>query len=631
MPKLDELIRDLCPDEVESVPLWSVTIWDKKFSSVDRKKQPKIINYSYLLASDLFALQVDGGDVFLLSTGEQTGWTTKELAGENLREGEVVTIPWGKSRPVTDCIKYYKGKFVTADNRIMTSNDTKKLSNKYLYYWIMSQGRVIDTFYRGTGIKHPDMAKVLDMLIQIPPLEIQCEIVRVLDDYTENIVELQNQLTAEITARQKQYEFYRDKLLTFDVLRGGTINFYQRTLGELFDFRNGLSKGKEFFGKGTPFVRYTDVYNHRTLRKKDITALVECTEDEKERLKVSRGDVLFTRTSETAEDIGWSSVMLDDMDNCVFNGFTIKATPKTKELLPEYCAYCFSTADFRQYVTKHCAFTTRASLTGNTIAQYRMTIPPLDIQSRIVNVLDNFEKICSDLNIGLPAEIEARQKQYEYYRDKLLTFAETGNTILSRAEQSRALIKLLQYVFGYAVVTLEDIAENCDSMRKPVTSGKREAGEYPYYGASGIVDYVKDYIFDGDYLLVSEDGANLLARSTPIAFSISGKNWVNNHAHVLKFGCYETRRFVEFYLNSIDLAPYISGGAQPKLNQKNLNRIEIPLPSQERQKYIVDILDRFDAICNDLTSGLPAEIEARQKQYEYYRDKLLTFKEVAAT
>ena len=273
-----------------------------------------------------------------------------------------------------------------------------------------------------------------------------------------------------------------------------------------------------------------------------------------------------------------------------------------------------------------------------SLAKMTVPVPPLDVQNRIVNVLDNFEKICSDLNIGLPAEIEARQKQDEYYRDKLLTFAETGNTILNGTERNGTerngterngtLIKLLQYVFGYAVVTLEDIAENCDSMRKPVTSGKREAGEYPYYGASGIVDYVKDYIFDGDYLLVSEDGANLLARSTPIAFSISGKNWVNNHAHVLKFDCYETRRFVEFYLNSIDLALYISGGAQPKLNQKNLNRIEIPLPSQERQKYIVDILDRFDAICNDLTSGLPAEIEARQKQYEYYRDRLLSFKEL---
>ena len=309
----------------------------------------------------------------------------------------------------------------------------------------------------------------------------------------------------------------------------------------------------------------------------------------------------------------------------------------TSEVVPKYYFH-YMKAKFLPYIQKTMFQGSVASIRRPMLNAFPVPVLPLDVQNRIVNVLDNFEKICSDLNIGLPAEIEARQKQYEYYRDKLLTFAEIGNTILSRAEQSRAeqsraeqsraLIKLLQYVFGYVVVTLEDIAENCDSMRKPVTSGKREAGEYPYYGASGIVDYVKDYIFDGDYLLVSEDGANLLARSTPIAFSISGKNWVNNHAHVLKFDCYETRRFIEFYLNSIDLSSYISGGAQPKLNQKNLNRIEIPLPSQERQKYIVEILDRFDTICNDLTSGLPAEIEARQKQYEFYRDKLLSFKEL---
>ena len=189
------------------------------------------------------------------------------------------------------------------------------------------------------------------------------------------------------------------------------------------------------------------------------------------------------------------------------------------------------------------------------------------------------------------------------------------------------LILLCQYVFGFVFVTLDAISENNDSRRKPVTSGNREAGEYPYYGASGIVDYVSSYIFDGDYLLVSEDGNNLVARSTPIAFSIAGKNWVNNHAHVLKFDCYATRRYVEFYLNSIDLSQYISGGAQPKLNQKNLNSIPIPLPSIKEQERIVGILDRFDALCNDISSGLPAEIEARQKQYEYYRDKLLTFKE----
>ena len=175
---------------------------------------------------------------------------------------------------------------------------------------------------------------------------------------------------------------------------------------------------------------------------------------------------------------------------------------------------------------------------------------------------------------------------------------------------------------------MDKISENCDRQRKPVTKEKREAGKYPYYGASGIVDYVSDYIFDGEYLLVSEDGANLLARNTPIAFSISGKNWVNNHAHVLKFETYELRRYVEIYLNSIDLSTFISGGSQPKLNQENLNKIKIPVPGANKVKYIVNIFDRLDTFYNDLSVGIRKEIEARQKQYEYYRDKLLSFKEL---
>jgi type I restriction enzyme S subunit len=124
---------------------------------------------------------------------------------------------------------------------------------------------------------------------------------------------------------------------------------------------------------------------------------------------------------------------------------------------------------------------------------------------------------------------------------------------------------------------------------------------------------------------VSEDGANLLARNTPIAFSISGKSWVNNHAHVLKFETYIERRYVEYYLNSIDLTPYISGAAQPKLNQKSLNSIRIPNPSPETKERIVTILDKFDALISSITEGLPREIELRQKQYEHYRDLLLNF------
>jgi type I restriction enzyme S subunit len=173
---------------------------------------------------------------------------------------------------------------------------------------------------------------------------------------------------------------------------------------------------------------------------------------------------------------------------------------------------------------------------------------------------------------------------------------------------------------------LGDIALNCDSQRKPVRQDIRESGKYPYYGASGIVDYVDDYIFDGEYLLVSEDGANLVARTYPIAFSIKGKNWVNNHAHVLSIDNYATRKLVEIYLNSIDLTKYITAGAQPKLTKDKLSNIEIPIPPLSEQNRIVSILDRFDTLINDISTGLPAEIAARQQQYEYYRDKLLTFK-----
>lgn len=236
----------------------------------------------------------------------------------------------------------------------------------------------------------------------------------------------------------------------------------------------------------------------------------------------------------------------------------------------------------------------------DAILRYPTPIPPLPIQNEIVYILDLF----TQLEAELEAELEARKTQYTYYRDELLNFE--GKEVEWK--------------------TLDAISKNLDSKRKPVRSSDRKSGQYPYYGASGIVDYVIDYIFDGDYLLISEDGANLLARNTPIAFSISGKTWVNNHAHVLQFDNYVTRRLVEIYLNSIDLSKYISGAAQPKLNKENLNKIPIPIPPLSEQERIVSILDKFDALVNDLSSGLPAEIKARRQQYEYYRNQLLTFK-----
>ena len=154
---------------------------------------------------------------------------------------------------------------------------------------------------------------------------------------------------------------------------------------------------------------------------------------------------------------------------------------------------------------------------------------------------------------------------------------------------------------AWSIGKLGNIAENLDNRRVPITSGDRESGAIPYYGASGVVDYVKDFIFDEDLLCVSEDGANLLARTYPIAFPISGKTWVNNHAHVLKFEHACTQKFVEIYLNSIKLDDFITGMAQPKLNKAMLDSVPIPCPAVSEQKRIADCVTALgDLIASEL-------------------------------
>ena len=360
------------------------------------------------------------------------------------------------------------------------------------------------------------------------------------------------------------------------------------------DFTNGNAK----------FITYKNVYANPALQI-DVEDRVKITDGEKQRT-LQYGDVVFTGSSETPDECGISSVVTEKIDEklylnsfCFFFRFNDLSI-----MLPDFAKHLFRSSDLRYQIGKTASGVTRYNVSKKLMEKVIIPIPPLPIQCEIVRILDSFTELTAELT----TELTARKKQYAYYRDTLFTFTS-------------------EIVFK----TLPEISENCDRQRRPITKGNRQAGVYPYYGASGVVDHVADYIFDGDYLLVSEDGANLLARSTPIAFSISGKNWVNNHAHVLKFNFAELQKYVEIYLNSIDLSKYISGGAQPKLNQDNLNRIPIPVPldDDDEVKRIVGVLTRFDTLCNDLTSGLPAEIEARQKQYEYYRDKLLTFKEAS--
>lgn len=168
---------------------------------------------------------------------------------------------------------------------------------------------------------------------------------------------------------------------------------------------------------------------------------------------------------------------------------------------------------------------------------------------------------------------------------------------------------------------LEEVCNILDYQRKPVSKSKRIPGKYPYYGANGIQDYVDDFLFDGTFVLVGEDGSVINKDYSPILNWATGKIWVNNHAHILseKTGVMSLR-FLYFILSVIDVSAIVRG-TPPKLNQTNLRNIEIPVPPIEVQKEIVRILDTFTSHAAELQ----AELQARLEQYGYYRNKLLCF------
>ena len=395
-----------------------------------------------------------------------------------------------------------------------------------------------------------------------------------------------------------------------------------KPLGEVFEMRNGYTPSKnnpDFWEGGTiPWFRMDDIRENGRILSDSIQHITP---------SAIKGKGLFEANSfilATTATIGEHALIIaDSLANQQFTNLKVRKSLSNLLVTKFIYYYMFIVDDFCKRNTNVSGF---ASVDMDKLKKMPFPFPPIEVQEEIVRILDSF----SDYAAELQAELQARKQQYEYYRNLLLTFNPSAYGCGTDDEQKDGVTTWEGHNYKIQWKKLGEICDNMDKLRKPVTASTRISGIYPYYGASGVVDYVNNYIFDGSYLLISEDGANLLARSTPIAFSIYGKTWVNNHAHVLHFNSDVTRKFVEYFINNLDISKYVSGGAQPKLNQKKLNSILIPIPPLELQEKIVAILDRFETLVNDLTNGLPAEIAAVKDQYEYYRNKLLTFKKLSA-
>ena len=598
MSRLDELIRELCPDGVEYKRFDEVCTLNARIGWQRLTKAEYMSKGDYLLITGTDFTETH--EIDYRTCVYVTEERYKQDPKIQLKNGDILITKDGTLGKVAQVKGLEMPATLNGGVFVVRCKDSS-LENRFILHYLLSNHfqSVVEQQKTGSTISHLTQALFSRLMIPIPPLEIQREIVRILDNFTN----LTAELTAELTARKAQYSHYRDKLLSY------TSMTQMKKLGDTCEMKAGKAIASSLISD-------------------------ECTEETPIKCYGGngvRGYVKNANENGSYPIIGRQGALCGNVKYAEGQFYAtehaVVVKPKGK-YNPRFLYHLLTNMNLNQYKSAGA----QPGLAVKNIAELVAPVPPLDTQNRIVNVLDNFEKICSDLNIGLPAEIEARQKQYEYYRDKLLTFAETGNTILSRAEQSRAeqsraLIKLLRYVFGYATLPLSEVANVFRG--EYITKKNENAGNIPVIlGGQEPAYYIDRANHIGEIVAVARSGASagfVSYWNEPI-FITDGFGYEAKKEVVTPRYLYYVLKNKEAELNGMK-----RGAGVPHVSGERLGEINLPVPPIEEQKRIVSILDHFDAICNDLTSGLPAEIEARQKQYEYYRDKLLTFKEVAAT
>ena len=268
------------------------------------------------------------------------------------------------------------------------------------------------------------------------------------------------------------------------------------------------------------------------------------------------------------------------------------------QVIPRFVYFCLQMEHLEQYNTAGGV----PSLTQKVLNKIKLPVPPLEVQREIVRVLDSFLLLTDELTVKLNTELIVRKKQYEFYRDKLLTFDNDVKIL--------PLGKVCDLQAGKAIKSA--MISDTETVDTPITC----------YGANGCRGYVATYNQEGEKSIIGRQGA--LCGNVCYA---TGEYYATEHAVVVTDKGYFNSRYLFHVLTNADLNQYKTAGAQPGLSVSRLNEVRIAVPDKNIQDKIANVLDNFEAICTDLNIGLSAEIEARQKQYEYYRDLLLTFAE----
>lgn len=374
-----EHINKLEKIQIKKYKLWQVCKFDRRFNGIPKEKQENITNFKHVSAKKLKEYELkESGKVRLLSTGNYVGYTKYDKNDKNINFGEVITIPTGG----TANIKYHKGYFIDSGN-ILISSDLLNL--KYLYYFLTNNNDKIQSFYRGAGVQHPSMSDIIEMEIISPPMEVQNEIVEVLDKFSA----LEAELAAELAARTKQYSYYEEKLL--DLPQHEKV-----ILSEYFEYYRGkrLKKSDRIEGM-RPLV--TAGYQNEGIAEY-ISNKVEVFDNA---LTIDMFGNVFWRPYEFS---------------CDDNVIVLKHKDLNEETAYFYLAAIKRTIDDNEF---------------NYNNQYRLKDlykHEIDLPLKkekiiyIGQLLSKFSSLVNDIKEGLPAEIELRRKQYEYYRNKLLTF-----------------------------------------------------------------------------------------------------------------------------------------------------------------------------------------------------------------